>query len=299
MQMPANPSLADAAHESGAGIQIRRDVRKVPLAHQAKLAFTLIELLTVIAIIGILAAIIIPTVGAVREKAKSVRCVSNLRQIGVGIRLFANDNKGAVVSYRGVPSDSSNPNSQGLLWAEMLLPYMAIKPEGGVMVPTLPAGADYRGDSRYFHVCPGSPVPVTWSAWGNYLLHPVIMRTTFPRPSSFNISRITRPSQVVLIADGSVNNTEGAINYGASSSGADGQYFDSTYTLTTDPTTVSLTTAVPNEKLGNKNIDGVSGWFRYRHNNNCNTLYADGHVSAISYAKRDTEVTYAKFVFGR
>jgi prepilin-type N-terminal cleavage/methylation domain-containing protein/prepilin-type processing-associated H-X9-DG protein len=57
-------------------------------------AFTLIELLTVIAIIGILAAILIPTVGAVRESARATQCVSNLRQIGVGLRMFAEDNRG-------------------------------------------------------------------------------------------------------------------------------------------------------------------------------------------------------------
>ncbi|AKC83511.1 hypothetical protein IMCC26134_13330 [Verrucomicrobia bacterium IMCC26134] len=55
--------------------------------------FTLIELLTVIAIIGILAAIIIPTVGKVRESAKKAQCVSNLKQIGMTIGLYLNENK--------------------------------------------------------------------------------------------------------------------------------------------------------------------------------------------------------------
>ncbi|EIP98362.1 prepilin-type N-terminal cleavage/methylation domain-containing protein [Opitutaceae bacterium TAV1] len=56
-------------------------------------AFTLIELLTVIAIIGILAAIIIPTVGKVREKAHQARCASNLRQLFTALALFAGENK--------------------------------------------------------------------------------------------------------------------------------------------------------------------------------------------------------------
>lgn len=56
-------------------------------------AFTLIELLTVIAIIGILAAIIIPTVGSVRKAAQKAKCVSNLRQIGVSLIGYANNNK--------------------------------------------------------------------------------------------------------------------------------------------------------------------------------------------------------------
>ncbi|EIP97188.1 prepilin-type N-terminal cleavage/methylation domain-containing protein [Opitutaceae bacterium TAV1] len=57
-------------------------------------AFTLIELLTVIAIIGILAAIIIPTVGKVRDTARSAQCLGNLRQIGAAARLYIEDNKG-------------------------------------------------------------------------------------------------------------------------------------------------------------------------------------------------------------
>ncbi|MFH1499431.1 MAG: type II secretion system protein [Verrucomicrobiota bacterium] len=52
------------------------------------------ELLTVIAIVGILAAILIPVVGQVRESSKNSRCVSNLRQFGVVIQAYAADNNG-------------------------------------------------------------------------------------------------------------------------------------------------------------------------------------------------------------
>ncbi|AHF91439.1 N-terminal cleavage protein [Opitutaceae bacterium TAV5] len=69
-------------------------------------AFTLIELLTVIAIIGILAAIIIPVVGKVRQSAKAATCTSNLRQIGVAFTLYRNDNKGMAPP----PLDSFNNN---------------------------------------------------------------------------------------------------------------------------------------------------------------------------------------------
>lgn len=56
--------------------------------------FTLIELLTVIVIIGILAAIILPVTAKVRQSARRVQCVSNLRQMGLGIASFATENKG-------------------------------------------------------------------------------------------------------------------------------------------------------------------------------------------------------------
>lgn len=59
-------------------------------------AFTLVELLTVIAIIAVLAAILIPTVGQVRASAQSSRCATNLRQTGVVIQSYASDNKGSL-----------------------------------------------------------------------------------------------------------------------------------------------------------------------------------------------------------
>jgi prepilin-type N-terminal cleavage/methylation domain-containing protein/prepilin-type processing-associated H-X9-DG protein len=58
-------------------------------------AFTLIELLTVIAVIAILAAILIPVIGNVRQKADEATCLNNLRQIGAGLGLYQSDHKGA------------------------------------------------------------------------------------------------------------------------------------------------------------------------------------------------------------
>lgn len=59
-------------------------------------AFTLIELLTVIAIIGILAAILIPTVGKVKESAAKSACAGNLRQLTLGTLAYANDHRGTL-----------------------------------------------------------------------------------------------------------------------------------------------------------------------------------------------------------
>lgn len=62
-------------------------------------AFTLIELLTVIAIIGILAAILIPVVSSVREKARGAVCQTNLRNIGMAMFLYAEDNHGRLPPF--------------------------------------------------------------------------------------------------------------------------------------------------------------------------------------------------------
>ena len=63
-------------------------------------AFTLIELLTVIAIIGILAAIILPVVGSVRQKARKAQCSSNLRQVASAYLMYMSDNKNRLPNNR-------------------------------------------------------------------------------------------------------------------------------------------------------------------------------------------------------
>ncbi len=67
-------------------------------------AFTLVELLVVIGIIAMLMGILFPVLGNVRSQSRSLKCKSNLRQIGLGLVMYADDNHGCIIPSYNLPS---------------------------------------------------------------------------------------------------------------------------------------------------------------------------------------------------
>jgi prepilin-type N-terminal cleavage/methylation domain-containing protein len=67
---------------------------------KVKSAFTLIELLVVIAIIAILAALLLPSLSASRNKARQATCLNHLKQINLGVHMYADDHDN-VLSLKG------------------------------------------------------------------------------------------------------------------------------------------------------------------------------------------------------
>ena len=113
------------------------------LRSKRKDGFTLIELMVVIAVIALLAAMVLPALSGAKEKGRRTACLSNLRQVGLGARLYMEDNDGALFHHHegwvlddgtqvnGLPPDAAScagggsGNSQAEKpWVILLQPYL-------------------------------------------------------------------------------------------------------------------------------------------------------------------------------
>src|SRR5690349_18853524 len=106
-------------------------------------AFTLVELLVVIGIIGVLIALLLPSLQRAKAQSKWIKCQSNLRQIGVAMMIYANDNRGVLF-----PPDYGGPLVRTPLQQRWFI--FVLKPR----TPLNPASVDEHDWTPPILLCP-------------------------------------------------------------------------------------------------------------------------------------------------
>jgi prepilin-type N-terminal cleavage/methylation domain-containing protein/prepilin-type processing-associated H-X9-DG protein len=168
----------------------------VPRPHQA---FTLVELLVVIGIIGLLIGILLPALSAAQSQAQRLKCASNLRTLGQVALHYANDNRGLI------PRDYTYGQPGHLFWAEMFARFMK-QPMPPPTVPSSLAGDramwPYLARIGWLQ-CPvfpdeRQPVDFVLNGWnkdaaGGGSTSPVLQ-----------ITKISRSAQIILATEGNV-----------------------------------------------------------------------------------------------
>jgi prepilin-type N-terminal cleavage/methylation domain-containing protein/prepilin-type processing-associated H-X9-DG protein len=230
--------------------------------------FTLIELLVVIAVIAILAAILFPVFAQAREKARAATCISNLKQMGLAITMYAQDYDETIVPW-AVQFEVEPASVEGSVWPDLLQPY--IKNGGGLT-------------ARGVFVCP------SWSLGkfrqGSDALDcngPGVFDPYLPPEYTFAYYAIPRPMPV-MYGDGTRENPFVQLP-------GSGPYLDENWELQYTTTSIAAIQRPAETQLV---ADGLTWYSNYTwvmtqscegmeiHPGGGNFLFADGHAKKIN-----------------
>ena len=177
--------------------------------------FTLVELLVVIGIIALLISILLPTLSQARTAAAATKSLSNLRQIGLGLSMYLNDNKSFYPRHSSLESETTKaaPPKPRTRWADDIYPYM--KSTEVYMSPLLTEEERARMNKPFAHTtdAAGTALPTTlyFGGYGyNYQYLGNARRPGGVPTFHGHASQIRKSSQTIAVAD-----THGSKNGGS------------------------------------------------------------------------------------
>ena len=234
---------------------------------RTRAGFTLIELLVVISIIALLIGILLPALGAARRTAKTMQCLANQRQFGIGFTGFALDNKDFLpYGFFSIP-DPSEPNGFDQSdWTVEISGYF----EGETR--------NYNDDGVQTSPIMRCPESVLEEGTKTYSAHPILVPTLgFGAPDEqVKWDSQRRPSDIFLTADGVQSPQQGGNAVANPYQLLSGNLAEFVFTKG-DPTNFDPLPIGPNV-----DTNAAEGNLRWRHSGdqNLNLLFMDGHASS-------------------
>lgn len=243
--------------------------RRANLDRTSWRAFSLIELLVVSAIIAILASLVALALSSAKERGKSARCISNLRQIGIATWIYADENGDQFHHVAGkIPDEgqwTANP------WTDRILPADHPSAYWGV------GYSQYVYGTKEVFRCPsaqhvdewreeGFPYPASFwldSTYGvnRYVITPFSTNVSSP----LTVASLKHPETTILAQDAAEQRMEGV---------------DDSLGLFPGQTEILRQWRFVLQRL----YPEREMWLEwYRHRKRCNTLWVAGHVSAIRF----------------